>query len=101
VALYAGLTSDKPLGGVMALSTYLPLHDRLDAESVHPEHVPSVFMAHGRWDNVVPYAYGEASMQRLRELGLAVDWNTYDMEHGINAEELFAIREWLITCLSG
>jgi phospholipase/carboxylesterase len=63
--------------------------------------VPSVFMAHGRWDSVVPYAYGEASMQRIRELGINVDWNTYDMEHGVSADEIFAIREWLIERLGG
>ena len=99
VALYAGLTSDRPLAGVMALSAYLPLHYRLEPELVYPVNIPSIFMAHGKWDNVVPYTYGEASMKRIGELGFTVDWNTYDMEHNVNAEEIFAIREWLISRL--
>lgn len=101
VALYAGLTSELPLGGIMALSTYLPLHYRVTPESIRPRNVPSVFMAHGRYDSVVPFSYGESSMRRVRELGVAVDWNTYDMEHNLCAEEIFAIREWLIERLQG
>ena len=96
VALYAGLTSDRPLGGIMAFSAYLPLHNQLDKSSVRSSHVPSIFMAHGRYDNVIPLSYAEASLQHIRGLGVAVDWNVYDMEHNMSAEEIFAIREWLI-----
>ena len=96
VALYAGLTSDRPLGGVMALSAYLPLAQQLTAETTRAEHLPSVFMAHGRRDAVVPFSYAEASYRQMKDLGIPVDWNTYDMEHNMNAEEIFAIREWLI-----
>ena len=96
VALYAGLTSDRPLGGIMAFSAYLPLHNQLDINSVRPSHVPSTFMAHGRYDNVIPLSYAEASLQHIRGLGIPVDWNVYDMEHNMSAEEIFAIREWLI-----
>lgn len=101
VALYAGLTSELAIGGVIALSAYLPLHYRVTPESVRPRNVPSVFMAHGRYDRVVPYSFGESSMRRVRDLGVSVDWNTYDMEHGVCAEEIFAIREWLIERLQG
>ena len=96
VALYAGLTSEQPLGGVMALSTYLPLAHQLTMDTIRSEHVPSVFMAHGRHDAVVPFAYAESSCRQLKDLGIAVDWNAYDMEHNMNADEIFAIREWLI-----
>ena len=96
VALYAGLTSDRPLGGIMVFSTYLPLHYRLDKSAIRPVHIPSVFMAHGRYDNVIPFAYAEESLRNLKELGIRVDWNVYDMEHNMCAEEIFAIREWLI-----
>lgn len=96
VALYAGLTGNEPLAGVMALSTYLPLHREITDSVVQPANIPSVFMAHGSYDPVIPISYAEQSMKQLRSLGLSVDWNTYDMEHSLNAEEVFAIREWLI-----
>lgn len=99
VALYASLVSHKPLGGVMALSTYLPLSAQLTEENTRSNHIPSVFMAHGQYDAVIPLSYAQASYERLKALGVSVDWNIYAMEHSMNAEEIFAIREWLITRL--
>ena len=96
VALYAGMTSDKPLAGVMALSAYLPLSYSLTEPGNCSKNVPSVFMAHGKYDGVIPLSFAETSRQHLKGLGVSVDWNTYDMEHNMNAEEIFAIREWLI-----
>ena len=96
IALYAGLISEKPLAGVMALSAYLPLSDSLTTASTNTENTPSVFMAHGKHDMVVPFAFAESSRQQLKDLGVPVEWNAYDMEHNMNAEEIFAIREWLI-----
>lgn len=34
IALYAGLTYDKPLSGILALSTYLPLHKKFEQVSI-------------------------------------------------------------------
>ena len=96
VALYTGLTSTRPLGGVMALSTYLPLAYQLNDQNTFAQNLPSIFMAHGRHDMVVPFSFAQASQQQLKSLGFTVDWNTYEMEHSMNAEEIFAIREWLI-----
>ena len=96
IALYAGLTSMKPLAGVMALSAYLPLSDSLTTTSINIKNIPSIFMAHGKHDTVVPLAFAESSRQHLKDIGIPVDWNAYDMEHNMSAEEIFAIREWLI-----
>lgn len=94
IALYAGLHARQPLGGIMALSTYLPLADTIT--STNSDYIPSVFMAHGSDDPVIPIEYAEWSKQRLKALGLCVDWNTYPMAHQVNADEMLAIREWLI-----
>src|SRR3989441_5458293 len=53
IALFAGLRSPERLAGILALSTYLPLAERLDAEA-HPANaaVP-IFIAHGTFDPVV------------------------------------------------
>lgn len=96
VALYAGLTSDRPLAGVLALSAYLPLGDQLNESNTRAVNVPSVFMAHGEYDSVIPISYARDSWQKLKGLGLSVDWNVYPVEHNMSADEIFAIREWLI-----
>lgn len=94
VALYAGLKSARPLGGIMALSTYLPLADTIT--SVDNTLIPSIYMAHGTHDPVIPLQFAEASRECLKHLGLTVNWNTYPMEHNVSGEEIMAIREWLI-----
>jgi len=100
IALYAGLQSRHPLAGIMALSGYLPLANHFSSTQGLSETVPSIFMAHGNSDPVVPIGLGEASRQQLRDLGLSVDWYTYPMEHNVCAEEIMAIREWLIERLT-
>ena len=98
VALYAGLTSRRAIGGVIALSTYLPLHSRF-AQSP-PQNTPPVFMAHGEYDPTIPLAYARLSHQRLKALGVAVEWRIYAIPHALCAEEVAAIREWLLARLS-
>lgn len=96
IALYAGLTFSRPLAGVLALSTYLPLAQHFSAENDYQERVPSILMAHGLNDSVVPIQYGESSMQTLRDLGIPVKWEKYPMEHSLCDEEIIHIRDWLV-----
>ena len=99
MALYTALRWPERLGGVIALSTYLPLADTLAAEA-HPANTSlSVFLAHGRFDPVVPAALGEASRETLRSLGYPVDWHSYAMPHSLCAEEIADLREWLLAAL--
>lgn len=101
IALHTALRRRVPLGGVLALSTYLPLAETVAAE-VRAEalHTP-VFMAHGRSDQVVPYALGEASRSMLEELGCTVDWHAYPMPHSVCPEELMDIQHWLAAHMRG
>ena len=62
IALYAGLTYGKELGGVVALSGYLPLSNEFPAAI---KSKPRVLMCHGTSDWIVPYAYGQESAKVL------------------------------------
>jgi phospholipase/carboxylesterase len=99
MALFTGLRFPERLGGILALSTFLPLADTLAAEA-HPANagVP-VFMAHGSHDPIVPLALGEASRDRLRERGYAVAWHGYPMPHSVCAEEVVDLRDFLLALL--
>jgi phospholipase/carboxylesterase len=99
IALHAALREPEGLAGVLALSTYLPLAGRVEAEA-HPANaaVP-IFMAHGTVDPIVPVTLGEGSRDRLREQGREVEWHTYPMPHSVCAEEVADIREWLLRVL--
>ena len=99
IALHAGLRAPQRLGGVMALSTYLPLASQLG--EAHPANAPvPVFMAHGTWDNVVPHTIGARSRDLLRTHGYDVEWHEYPVAHGVCAEEVADVRDWLQRVLS-
>lgn len=96
IALYAGLKSEHHLGGIIALSTWLPLSDHFQGVVCKPAPVPSIFMAHGEQDPVVPIQFAEASKEILKKLCTDIEWHTYPMAHSVNPPEILAIREWLI-----
>ena len=99
VALTLGTRFGKRLGGILALSTYLPMPEEL-AEAASPENrdIP-IFMAHGNQDNVIPIRMAEASRSRLESLGYPVDWHSYPMAHSLCMEEVEAVSAWLLQCL--
>jgi phospholipase/carboxylesterase len=99
LALHTALRHPVRLGGVLALSTYLPLASRLSSEA-HPANaaVP-IFMAHGVYDMVVPPALAEGSRDALRERGYEVEWRTYPVPHSVCAEEIADARAWLLRAL--
>ena len=95
IALATALRRDQPLGGIVALSTYLPMVDRLMREVTATAPSQPVFMAHGQFDPVVPYAGGDFSAQKLRALGFSVDWHAYPMAHQVCAEEIRDLGNWM------
>jgi phospholipase/carboxylesterase len=98
IALHAGLRAQQTLAGIMALSTYLPLQD-VFAEEVTPSEVP-IFMAHGALDPVLPMALGRESADLLLANNYNVEWHDYPMAHSVCAEEINAIRDWLLSVYS-
>jgi len=97
IALHSGLRYEQPLGGILALSTYLPLAETVKAEAHLATSSTPIFMAHGRSDPIVPYALGKASLERLTALGYNVEWHEYAMPHTVCMEEIEAIEQWLKT----
>lgn len=95
IALHTALRQEIPLGGVMALSTYLPLADTVPAEVRTGALRTPIFMAHGIGDTVVPYALGKSSREALIRLGCDVEWHEYAMPHSVCPEELRDIQQWL------
>jgi len=100
IALHTGLRQQTPLGGVLALSAYLPLADTVVGEARAEALGTPIFMAHGRSDQVVPYALGNASRKALQELGCEVEWHEYAMPHSVCPEELLDIQHWLTKLIS-
>lgn len=99
IALAAGLQRSRPLAGLVGLSTYLPLSTAALAglEQAVPAaaRTQPLFMAHGQSDPVVPYAGGEMSAARMRNVGFTVEWHAYPMAHQVCAEEIRDLGDWL------
>ena len=100
IALQAALRYPKRLGGVMALSTYLPLNDTVAAEAAPANKDVPILMCHGLRDPMVPATLGKASRDLLTGLGYKVEWQSYPMEHQVCMEEVLDISKWLQARLS-
>ena len=95
IALYTGLRFPQQLGGIMALSTYLPMGERTADEASDANRNTPIFMAHGFHDDIVAYPFGERSCEQLRQLGYKVEWHAHAMGHSVSMEEIQAISHWL------
>jgi phospholipase/carboxylesterase len=95
IALHTALRQTRPLAGVLALSTYLPLSAQAAQEMLPGTQSTPVFMAHGFRDTVIPHSLGRASADALTTLGYRVDWHEYPMAHAVCADELRDIERWL------
>jgi phospholipase/carboxylesterase len=95
IALAAGLRHPEKLGGIIALSTYLPLHATLAGERHAANATLPIFWGHGTLDPVVILQRGTDSRDLLQSLGYTVDWHIYPMAHAVCAEEIDDLRRWL------
>ena len=98
IVLQTGLRYPERLAGIMALSTYLPLQEKISEASQPNRDVP-IFMAHGTYDDIIPLHRAEQSRDLLVKNGFAVDWRTYPMPHSVCPEEIGHISQFLLRIL--
>jgi phospholipase/carboxylesterase len=65
VALHLGLRYPQRLAGILALSAFLPLADKLAAERTPANQDIPIYMAHGEYDPIVPLQLARWSQQQL------------------------------------
>ncbi len=101
IAIHSALRSQQKLAGLMALSTYMPLASAFEDEVLNTDAVESldlpIFMAHGKFDPVLPMELGRESADLLIASGFDVEWHEYPMAHAVCAAEIDDIRRWLQT----
>jgi phospholipase/carboxylesterase len=99
IALQTALRYPKPLAGVMALSTYLPLAATLAAERVAANAQAPIFMAHGAYDDIIPIQRARDSKNFLEKLGYRIAWHEYPMPHSVCGDEVRDISAFLTKLL--
>ena len=99
IVLQTGLRHAERLAGVLALSTYLPLSKTLEKERSAANRDLPIFMAHGKFDGMIPMDRAALSRDALKSLGYAVDWREYPMQHSVCPEEIADIAAFLLRIL--
>ena len=95
MAFFTGLRYPERLAGILALSTYVSLKEKLaDEASLANRDIP-IFMAHGTFDNVITLDTCKVSRDLLADLGYAIEWHEYPMPHSVCAEEIADISHFL------
>ena len=95
IALQTGLRHLEPLGGIMALSTYLTLDDSLTTEATIANAKIPILMAHGTQDQVIPLSLAQSSRAIMEARGYKVAWHEYPMTHSLCMEEVTDIGIWI------
>jgi phospholipase/carboxylesterase len=99
IVLQTALRHPERLAGAMALSTYLPLSATLEKERHKANHDVPIFMAHGKFDDIIPIDKAKRSREILEKLGYPVTWKEYAMPHSVCAEEIGDISKFLVSLL--
>ena len=100
MTLLTGLRHPQRLAGLVGLSGYLPLAASTAAERSAANADVPIFLAHGRFDGIVPIDRALATRDALLALGYAPAWHEYPMEHSVCLEEIADLNAWLLQILA-
>ncbi|KAJ1812875.1 hypothetical protein LPJ75_003438 [Coemansia sp. RSA 2598] len=96
MTLYTGLQTEYRLGGLVVLSGYLPVRERLMNRATDVSKRIPIFQGHGKIDEVVLYEYGQMTQEVLKKSGYNVEFNSYDyMGHSSSGEEIDDLKDFL------
>lgn len=95
MALHTGLRYPEKLGGIIALSAWLPLAESLNIEKNSVNQNIPILMQHGTLDHLIPLSWAEQSRDYLLAANYQVQFNSYPMQHEVCIEEIHAVGAWL------
>jgi phospholipase/carboxylesterase len=98
VVYQAALSYDKPLAGLMAMSTYFATHKTLVPAAANRQ-IP-IHIFHGTQDSMVPAAMATHAREALKALGHEPLFKTYPMGHEVHPQEISDISTWLQSVIS-
>jgi phospholipase/carboxylesterase len=93
VAFQAALSYPKPLGGLLAMSTYFATSETITLNEAN-KNLP-IAIQHGVHDPVVPEALGKKAELKLTKLGYSATYSTYPMEHSVHPQQIADISNWI------
>ncbi|KAI9561955.1 hypothetical protein GHT06_012918 [Daphnia sinensis] len=100
LSLYSSLVTQHTLGGVVALSCWLPLRDSFPAKIVGNTETP-ILMCHGDSDPIVPHRWGEQSAALFKKFNKSVEFRTYrNLAHSSSDEEMRDVKAFIMRNLA-
>ncbi|KAJ1785938.1 hypothetical protein LPJ59_006033 [Coemansia sp. RSA 2399] len=96
LSLFTVLQSERKFAGLVVLSGYLPVRDRLVPRITDASKRVPVFQAHGTADEVVLYQYGEMTSEVLKKNGFDAVFKAYQhMDHSTCNDEIRDMQQFL------
>ena len=95
MAFFTGLRYPKRLAGILALSTYVSLKEKLADEAHKANKNTPIFMAHGSFDSIITLDTCLVSRRLLEDLDYRIEWHEYPMPHSVCSEEIEDIARFL------
>jgi phospholipase/carboxylesterase len=99
MALHLGLTSQLPLAGILAISTYLPEGDDIIHKMSPCAKQTPLCIMHGKNDDIVPFSLGQQIYNFLHMHGFVLQWHEYDTAHMMCSAQLKDITSWINSSL--
>jgi len=98
LSMTLGLTLGERIKGVIALSGYIPQFVK-DEYSIKSVSEMSLFISHGKMDQVLPYEWGEVNNDYFQELGASVTFKSYREGHTVSLQNYNDFNTWLLNSL--
>lgn len=93
VVYEAALSYDKPLAGLLTLSTYFATYETVQADAAN-KNIP-ILIQHGSHDSVVSETLGQRAYRLLQDRGYSATYESYPMAHTLCAPQIISISQWL------
>ncbi|KAJ8305610.1 hypothetical protein KUTeg_016155 [Tegillarca granosa] len=102
VSLYTAFTLEKPLAGIIGLSTWMPLHKDFDDEKMKKTNTDiPMLQCHGNADPLVPFHWGERTSHLIKKFSKCHKFKNYqNMAHSSCQEEMDDVKNFLQEHLS-
>ncbi|AWB66470.1 carboxylesterase [Saccharobesus litoralis] len=95
MAYHIGTRLPFKIAGILSLSTYLAVPEKLADEVVAANKQTPILAMHGTGDDVVPLKAGKMAADTLKDLGFNVTWREFAMQHNVCPAQIAEIGSWL------
>jgi phospholipase/carboxylesterase len=94
VSAALALIMPERIRGVIMHSGYVPKDANLEGSPEKLEGKP-FFVAHGKYDDVIPVSFGRAAEEYLQAHRARLTYQEYPIGHSISEESLYDLSDWL------